>query len=271
MQILNGGIRMIKNCIIYKYKDKFINRWKVDKNSIAQSSLESCLRAAKGFTKKRIEALIELAKNEKLSIEEETKKHYDFTTSCEFQVPKLLASGVSPFVPVNFKIWLRKNSSAVVTFDAGRRLSGVGTTLLSYATTGDPSSIEHIQLEKDDFLRLKGWILSTESGQIKRITMKNIEIDDVRFKQVVLSSNRLEFSSLFNDLLNEASEIANLSFITPLLKTTRRPLSCRVNYWGGVTIYTSNLLDTELSELIEVFEKLILANKDVHQNKGRVL
>lgn len=253
---------MIKNCIIYKYGDEFINRWKIDKNSVAKSSLESCLIAAKGFTKKRIEALIELAKNESLLIESETQKHHEFTTLCEFKVPKLLASGVSPFVTVNFKIWLRKDSSKVITFDAGRKLSGVGIALLSFATTGNPSSIEHIRIEKNDFLKLKDWILSNEKGQIKRITMHNIEKDDVKFKQVVLSSNQLESSSLFNDLLNKASAIANLSFTTPLLKTTNRPLSCRVNYWGGVTIYTPNLLDSELSELIEVLEKLIVSDKN---------
>ena len=262
MQIQVGVIRMIKNCIIYKYGHEFINKWEIVKNSITQSSLESCSKAAKGFTKKRIEALIELAKSEKLLIEEETQKHHEFTISCEFKVPKLLASGISPFVPVNFKIWLRKDSSVVVTFDAGRRLSGVGTTLLSYATTGDPSSIKHIRLEKDAFLRLKDWILSDEEGQIKRITMHNIEKDEVKFKQIVLSSNQLESSSLFNDLLDKTSAIANLSFTTPLLETTSRPLSCRVNYWGGLTIYTPNLLDSELSELIEVLEKLIVSDKN---------
>jgi len=262
MQIQDGVIRMIKHCIIYKYGDKFIDKWEISKNSISQSSLELCLKAAKDFTKKRIGALIELARNEKILIEEETQKHYEFTTSCEFQVPKLLASGASPFVPVNFKIWLRKNSSVVVTFDAGRKLSGVGTALLSYATTGDPSSIEYIRLEKDAFLRLKDWILSNETGQIKRITMHNIEKDEVKFKQIVLSSNQLESSSLFNDLLDKASAIANLSFTTPLLETTSRTLSCRVNYWGVLTIYTPNLLDSELSELIKVLEKLIVSDKN---------
>lgn len=253
---------MIKNCIIYKYRDEFINKWTIDKNSIIQSNLELCMKAAKGFAKKRIEALIKLSKNEKLSIEKEKQNQYEFITSCEFQVPKLLASGVSPFVPVNFKIWLRKKSSVAVTFDAGRKLSGVGTALLSHATTGEPSSIEHIKLEKDAFLRLKDWILSDETGQIKRITMHDIKKDEVKFKQVVLSSNQLESSSLFNDLLNEASAIANLSFTTPPLETTSRPLSCRVNYWGGLTIYTPNLLDSELSELIEVLEKFIISGKN---------
>lgn len=114
------------------------------------------------------------------------------------------------------------------------------------------------KLEKNDFLKLKNWILSDEAGQIKRITMHNIKRVEVKFKQVVLSSDQLESSSLFNDLLNDASAIANLSFVTPPLESTNRPLSCRVNYWGGLTIYTPNLLDSELSELIEVLEKLIV-------------
>ena len=262
MQNQIGVRKMIKNCVIYRYSDKFENTWNVDKDRIAESTLDKCLLNAEGFAKKRITALIELARNENLLLEKETQKYYEFTASCEFRVPKLLASGVSPFVPVNFKIWLRKSSSVVVTFDAGRKLSGVGISLLSLATTDNPSLIEHIKLEKNDFLKLKDWILSDKAGQIKRITMHNIERDGIRFKQVVLSSDQLESSLLFNDLLNDASAIANLSFVTPPLETTSRLLSCRVNHWGGLTIYTPNLLDSELSELIEVFERLIVRDKN---------
>jgi len=255
---------MIKNCIIYKYSDEFKNIWDVDKKKFHQSTLGKCLHKAEGFTKRRIEAFIELSKNEKLSLEKNTKSHYVANLSCEFRAQRFIAAGeiIPPFIPVNFNIWLRKKSSCVISFDAGRKLSGVGTTLLSYATTGDPSSIEHIRLEKDAFLRLKDWILSDEGGQIKRITMHNVEKDEMKFKQIVLSSNQLESSSLFNDLLDKASAIANLSFTTPLLETTSRPLSCRVNYWGGLTIYTPNLLDSELSEFIEILEKLIVSDKN---------
>lgn len=251
---------MIKNCIIYKYSDEFKNTWEMDANKFPKSSLRKCLQEAQGFNRKRIKALVELAKNEKLSLREETRKHYRATFSCEFRVPKLIAAGVSPpFVPVNFEIWLRKNSSWVIPFDAGRKLSGAAVALLSYATTGNVSSIETTRLEREDFLKLKDWLLADSHaipGQIKRITMHDIMENSVKFRQIVLNSPRLEISQLFTRLLDSASAIANLSFATPPLKSSSRPLSCRINYWGCVTIYTPNLLDSELSELIEVFEML---------------
>lgn len=215
------------------------------------------MKASKGFTRRRIRALTSFARNERLSLSGDSPTHFILSTSCRFRTRKLLAAGVSPFVSVNFGIWLRKKSGFVVAFDAGRRLSGVGVSLLSHATTGIPSSIQNVKFDKDDFLQLKDWILLGELGQIKRITMHDIKKDDTQFKQIVLSSNRLQDSSLFNDLLDMTSAIANLTFNTPRLESSGRSLSCRLNYWGGLTIYSPSLLESELSELIGSLEKTI--------------
>lgn len=261
MQTRDGVIRMIKNCIIYKYSDKFKDIWDVDKKRFRQSTLEKCLQKAEGFTKRTIESFNELSKNEKLSLAKDKKSHYVANLSCEFRAQKFMAAGeiIPPFIPVNFNIWLRKKSSWVISFDAGRKLSGVGIALLSYATTGNPSSIEHIKSEKEDFLKLKNWLLSPSHsipGQIKRITLHDTEHDSIRFKQIVLNAPQLDRSKLFNRLTDSASAILNLSFITPPIKSTSRSLNCKINHWGGITIYTPNLLDSELSELITVLEGL---------------
>lgn len=261
MQIRCGVIRMIKNCIIYEYSDEFKNIWDVDERRFAQSTLEQCLQRAEGFAKKRIESFNELSKNAKLSLEEETKNHHIANLSCEFRAQKFIAAGdiIPPFLPVNFKIWLRKESSWVISFDAGRKLSGVALTLLSYATTDIPSSIEPIRLEKENFLQLKNWLLSEDHdipGQIKRITVHDVDYNLVKFKQIVLNAPRLEQSKLFSQLAESALAISNLSFTTPPLKSTSRPLTCKITRWGGITIYTPHLLDSELSELIEIFERL---------------
>jgi len=260
---------MIKNCIIYRYSDEFRDKWTIDKNKINQSKLEDCLKKAVGFPKPKMRALTEIAQKERLLLLEETAEHYVFNTSCEFRVPKLLAAGASPFVPVNFKIWFRKKSSAVITFDAGRKLSSVGIALLAYATTGDLSSIEYLKLDKSNFLELKGCLLLKESpGQIKRITMQNIDHKGLKFKQIVLSANQLENSDLFMDLLNSAQGIANMNFVTPPLNSSGRPLSCRINYWGGLTIYTPNLLDSEISELLSIFEYLFMEERKKEYSKN---
>lgn len=252
---------MIKNCIIYKFSDEPKDAWKIDKSRFFDSNLENCLQEASGFARKRIEAFMSLVQNERISLEEETKTHYVVTSSCEFRTHKLIAAGNSPpFVPVSFRIWLRKESQFAISFDAGRKLSGAAMALLSYSTTGTPSSIEHIKLTKEDFLKLKDWVLADShplSGGIRGVALHDIEEDAIKFKQIVLNSPQLESSPLFNRLLDSASAIANLSFTTPPLNSTNRSLSCRINYWGGLTIYTPNLLDSEIEELIGIFEKIL--------------
>lgn len=248
---------MIKNCILYRYSKEF--KWEVNRSKLRQCKLEDCLKKAVGFSKPKIKALTVIAKKENISLVEETNKHYIFTASCEFKVPKLLATNVSPFVPTEFKMWLRKKSSMVATFDAGRKLSGVAITLLSHSTTDNPSAIEFVKLDKSNFLTLKRWLLSNKMpGQIKQITMQNIEHKGLKFKQIVLSANRLEDSNLFTSLLDTALIVKSMAFITPPLDSSGRSLSCRLNYWGGLTIYTPNLLDTEISEFIGIFEKIFV-------------
>lgn len=252
---------MIKNCIVYRYSDEFAGVWKVDGNRFSDTSLKKCLETASGFARRRVEALTKLVKNEELSLEEETRSHYVITYSCEFRTPKLTAAGgPPPFVPVSFRIWLRKNSPFVISFDAGRKLSGGAMALLSYTTTGNPSSIEHVKLEKENFLRLKDWILQDShaaGGEIKHISMRDVEGDKIKFKQIVLNAPRLQDSPLFNRFLDSASAIASLSFATPPLDSTSRSLSCRINYWGSLTMYTPDLLDSEIAELIRLLEKVI--------------
>lgn len=252
---------MIKNCIIYKYSDEFVNAWKIDRNRFSDNSLQKCLETASGFTRRRVEALMKLVRNEELSLEEETRSHYVITYSCEFRAPKLIAAGgPPPFVPVSFKIWLRKNNPFVISFDAGRKLSGSAIALLSHITTGNPSSIEHIKLEKENFLKLKDWILADSHvarGEIKHVSMRDVEGDTIKFKQIVLNAPQLQDSPLFNQFLDSASVISSLSFTTPPLDSTSRSLSCRINYWGSLTMYTPGLLDSEIAELVGVFGKVV--------------
>ena len=252
---------MIKNCIIYRYSDDFVRMMRVDRDRFSGISLKECLETASGFGRRRIEALMNLVKSEELSLEEETSTHYVTAYSCEFRAPKLTAAGdPPPFVPVHFRIWLRKDSPFVVSFDAGRKLSDGAVALLAYATAGNPSSIEHVKLEKESFLRLKKWILPgsfAASGEIKHISMRDVERDGVRFTQVVLNAPQLQDSPLFNQCLDSAAAIASLSFAAPPLESTSRSLSCRINYWGSLTIYSPGLLDSEMAELIQALERVI--------------
>jgi len=258
---------MIRNCVIYRYSEESASIRDVNKSRFSDVTLSDCLTTVSGQVKKRVEAYINLVRAEKLSLEDETQLHYTAKYSCEFQPPKLIAAGSpSPFVPVSFEIWIRKANPLVIVFDAGRRLSGCAVALLSYITTGSSSSIEQIRLEKEDFLKLKDSILVDSNlgkGEIRHISMRDVEVDKIKFKQIVLNASRLEESRIFNQFLSSASAIAYLSFITPPLVSTSRPLTCRINYWGSLTIYTPGLLDSEIEELIGMLEDRIPAKTRV--------
>jgi hypothetical protein len=152
-------------------------------------------------------------------------------------------------------MWLRKDSSLVISFDAGRKLSSIGVTLLSYATTGDAKAISSAKIDMDAFQRLKKWTLSSAEGHIKRIALSDVVSGKTRYKQVMLSSNQLESSALFDNLMESSSRVLSMSFTTPKLESTERSLNCRLTHWGGLTIFTPEILDSEMSELIEVMEK----------------
>lgn len=81
---------------------------------------------------------------------------------------------------------------------------------------------------------MKDWLLRDTHpipGEIKRATMYEIKGDSVKFRQVVLNSPHLEASELFIQLLSFASALADLTFTTPPLKSTRRSLTCKINHW----------------------------------------
>lgn len=224
------------------------------------ATLEKCLPYASGFMKKKVEAFLGLVKNERISLDSETESHYTVRFSCEYQMPKLIAAGTPPpFVPVSVEIWLRKENGIVISFDAGRKLSGSAIALLSYITTEDPSSIEQVRFGKEDFLRLMNWLLANTHptpGEIKRITMHDIDEGGINFKQIVLNSPHLENSPLFNRLLESASVITNLGFVSPPLSPHSRHFTCRLNYWGALTIYTPNLLESEIFNLMKSLDIL---------------
>lgn len=217
------------------------------------SKLSDCLLNSDSKNKAKINALNQIANKEKVNLLKDTKEHYVIETSCDFKTRKLLAAGDSPFISVKYPIWVRKDNPYVITFDAGRKLSNIGIALVSYATTRNPSYIQNLKIDKDTFLKLKDYVLE-DDGEISRITLKNVNYNNDRFKQIILSGSQLENSNLFNKLSSSAENIDNISFLTPILKGSGRPLRCKINHWGGLTIYTPDLLEAELSALINMFE-----------------
>jgi len=258
MQKEPGLINMLKNIIIYRYSDKERNNWKVDEDRIKSSNFENCLINDKGYYQKRIENLISKTENESISLDFSGNEYHRFTVSCLYKSGSIQASDETPFIPVLFEMILRNESSFILCFDSGKNLSKVGTTLLANATTGNPSAIEHILLNKQNFTDLQNWVLSGSlPGQIKRMTMHNVEYGYFRYKQIVLRSENLQNSELFKSLYPSTPIVTNMSFSTPLLRASGRSISGRINYWGGLTIYSGGLLESELFELIRVLERIL--------------
>jgi len=255
---------MIKNCIIYRIAEKYKSKLQVDKRALSAVTLKRCLEEAKGLIKPRLRALVQIAHEEKIELTDETDEYYQFQVYCEFRSRRLLATSVTPFVPVSFRIWLRKKTPIVVVFNAGRKLASVGITLLAYATTGNPAAIESLKLDKSAFLRLISWLKeNAPDSQIKRITIKKIHYRGVLLRELTLNAEHLEETQLFSEIIGSIrqeieSVITSLSFLTPPLEVSRRRLSCRLNYWGCLTIYTADVSDLELLELIKTLEHIVL-------------
>lgn len=250
---------MMRNCILYQFAENHRKIWDVEPERIAKCNLIECSKKTKGVKKPKAIALSDIAKNEHLELVEENDDEYIFKSSCDFKTPKLLASGMTPFVPTSHQIWVRKANSTVIAFDAGRKLAQVGLSLIGLAMDNAPSSITPIRIEKEKFLKFKDWLFSNEQqGEINRMTLGDIEYENLIFKQISLSAPQLCDSRIFKDLLNAATVIKDMSFKTPPLSSSERPISGRITNWGSVTLYTPDLLNVELKEIISILEKNLL-------------
>ncbi len=237
---------------IYRYSEESKNSWDINKDAIIESNFEKDLQNADKNAKKKIERLKTYVKNEKISLEEENQRYYLLTFSAEFRLHEQLSTSVTPsFVPVNFKIWLERESSLVISIGANKIQSQAGIALLSYATTGNPFSIHNVSLEKKNFIKLKKWILSKIKGQIKGITICDVEYEGGKIGQITLRSNQLENFPLSDNLLNSASKVKNLSFTIPPSTLRRHPLNCRITHTGEVRIDGTALSEHRLLEHVE--------------------
>jgi hypothetical protein len=245
---------MIRNCVLYKVRSEEPVE-KIDSKAIQTVSLRECLKDVEGQAKKRIESLSKITRKEKLGLDEETSSHFKFSLSCEIRARRMVAAGdgLSPFVPVRVEAWLSKKQPYAVTFDAGRQLSSVAVSLMSKSVFGNLSAIENLKLANEAFFSLKDWLVKSDSkkrGEITRVTLQRVQADTAVFKQIVLSAPNLESIRLFKDLFPSAAAVSNMTFATPALRASNRPLLCKLTSWGGITVYTPTPLPSEFAELV---------------------
>lgn len=222
-----------------------------------------CARArltkSSGRNETLISGLIDKTKDEKLSLINVGQNYTRFNLTCEYQTSVPLAAEMKPFVPIAFDIVLRNTSNYVISYDIGRIISRIGTTLIGFALCDNPEAVNPVSFDKNDFLTVITWVTrSSMAGQIKSVSMKDTRYENSPYRRASLSSDYLEESDLFNKLLDSTPFVSNLGFETPELRSTGRSLSCRLSHWGGLVIYSRDLLESELLELIHEFEKLFV-------------
>lgn len=249
---------MMKNIVLFRIKKDRAQELHIDKNLAQDVVLKDCLSSSNPASKSKIEALMKIARNEELINFQENENFYSFNLSCEFKTPRLIASSGAPYVSVNYPLWISKKGDWCITQDAGRKLSSIGIALLSHSVFSDPLAIEAAGTTKSGFQSIiEEVVRPSDGGQIKRVSCQNVLYDKIEFKQMSLGANQLQESQLFKDTINFASRISNLTFTTPPLVASNRGLMLRLNDWGGMTIYTPEVLESEIVEIVESIYSVI--------------
>lgn len=253
---------MIKNCMVFRPASPAGVIKHIERSRLEGVTLKDLAKEAKGRNLVRIRGLSRIMTNERLRVRGSAPDATMLSYSCKLRTRKPAAAGdvAPPFIPVEVEVWLRKGSGYVVTFDAGRRLSTGATSLLSFGARGDLDSIRTLKLDKSAFLRLKDRIEGpAKSGGILRVTMQDVSLDGSRFKQIVLRAAGLGSSRLFQRSFEAAAGISNMTFLSPPPKPSSRGLLCKLSNWGGVTIYTSNPLQSEIGDLVTLIEEVAIS------------
>jgi hypothetical protein len=227
-------------------------------------SIASIAREAPKSERRHLEGLAAYCRKERLSQEEGSRDFLLFKFEAEVRAPRLTASGDTemPYVPAEFRVWVGKKVPWVLTFDAGRRLSSVATSLLGYAISQRATSIRPVKFPKKVFEGVKDWALEGSvngKGAISRVTLEGVESGRASFRQVVLRANGLESSPVFHDFFGSANAVSNMTFFTPKLRSASRRICCKLSSWGGITLYTPQTLDSEIEELVRAIDERFVA------------
>ncbi len=250
---------MIRNCITYRF-EKGTARSSDLAPKLRAISLSGLLPSASAPERRRLEDFATYSRKERITPRTGTRGFSLFEFACEARVRRLTASGEveMPFVPARFQVWLGKKIPWVVVFDAGRKLSAVANAMLGAAAADDTTSIKPVKLPKQVFEGLKDWTQSASSGQpgsISRVTLENVSSGKANFQQVVLRAAGLETSPIFRDFFGAALNVSNMTFVTPKLRAASRSINCKISYWGGITLYTADVLDAEIEELLGALDE----------------
>ncbi len=251
------GELMIRLCQVFRIQDESNQRSSTDLPK--QVTLESCTRAASGTLRRRLEGLRGVVRKEILRSDEENSDFKAYSLSAETQAPGMMAIGDEPlpFIEVSFPIWRMKKWPLILVFDAGRKLAVTGACMTSMLWYGEPSMVQPVRLDRDDFLSMIKRVSSADvypQGTIRRITFRNARTNGEAFKQVTLVGESLEETNLFTSLRDSSSFITELAFLAPMFQGVERRLSSRMTRLGSLTLYSPDMSDFETVRLVEFLE-----------------
>ncbi len=246
---------MIRNAILFKTRERLPADF-AKPSRIKGLSLESSLEGVTGSLRRRLTGLMSNSRNEHISVGDSHHGFTSYSCACEFRAPRLTAYGLGhspPFGDAEFESWVSPHGGWVLTFDAGRKLSAVATTLLSQAFFGRPDGIAPVKFDKTYFAGLLRRVVQGSNGSkgsVLRGTFRNITLQDARLKQLILRGDHLQDSRLFKDVFESSELVTEIGFSTAGQRPQSRMVTGRLNHWGGLTMYTHDLLPGEVANLV---------------------
>ena len=201
---------------------------------------------------------LERVRNGNLKMVNELEPHRVFNFSCEYRVRTRAREPI--FAPINFELWQRKNDPITVTFDAPRKVSRVAVALLSLLIYNDPFAITPISFTATNFLKLKDNVLEKQSGNLTQVFLQNIRSQKGIIRRFLMTGSKVEEFMNIDEMFENASKVIGMGCAIPSQEGKRR-LSFRIKHWGGGQIYSPSVpLDHEISELIDLFERILFGN-----------
>lgn len=159
---------------------------------------------------------------------------------------------------IEHDVWVRTSSNMLIVLDSpSRRISNAIGQLVSLKLFNDPSLILPLRLERRHVEAIESWITAKEhevAGNIIRVTFRRASINGSVVEEISLKKEGLDATEIYPKLKSSAHTIASITFVTPLLPEIGRRITCRIDSYGGLLIYTPNLREVDLEVLINKLE-----------------
>lgn len=213
------------------------------------------------FPDRRLEKLAEWAPDIGVSLPKR-KPHRD-ALMIQTEVPgrKLVAAGQEPppRQRVVVEVWIRRTSSWVIVFEAGRLLADLAAAFAIASISGDPRKTHGLTLEPTDFGTLETWVTNKKHprpGRLVGIKLYETQWQNSQIERLELSAADLSLFPGFQSIRKAATAVGYLGFVPP---TDGPPAPrCRISRTGWLTVYGEELADHAIDQVLLSLESVFL-------------